>query len=123
MCLSRIDEYPGNPTEGYKVFKKGIQGLYSPLFHVSESFPVGEWITDEYAEILRDDFNYPYLSGFHFFFGRKDAEDYLEPNEVIRKIKVKYVTATGINHSINDTVGVAVGVARMMYIEEDEDVE
>lgn len=124
MCLSIIDKRHRKIKESWKVFDD-FDGELSGIFYtLKKAYPENKWIEDPSIGLV---WSYKYKTGFHFFFTKEDAEDYVcdlnnsfgyegsERHFVIRKIKVAGITATG-----KDSVGRSVGVARKIKILKEE---
>ena len=130
MCLDTIDKETKEVTEGWKVFYEKDEKHLSCLFYSISTgnieydvwfkdknrFPIIKRFVDAGCRIIEQ----KYKPGFHFFLTKKAAESYIAygfihmrtaKKVVIKKVKVKKITATGMQ------CGYASGVAREMLIE------
>uniref|UniRef100_A0A6M3XPJ8 Uncharacterized protein n=1 Tax=viral metagenome TaxID=1070528 RepID=A0A6M3XPJ8_9ZZZZ len=119
MCLSTIDKKTKNWKVGYKVFDKYKNKLYPLYYNTSRPFKVNEWIKNPlkitiYLFKVSDTFFERYETGFHFYRYKEDAEKFIYSNRVVRKVKVRKLTATGTQD------GYKVGVAQEMLILKEE---
>jgi len=116
---------------GWKIFIQGgsESKLYAEYFgSLADSWPIGKWITALETEIHASDSS-PYISGFHFFLPREDADTWLRVSEnsslwafnskAVCSVKVRGVHTEGIQVVIADHVyhSLPTFVAREMMIE------
>jgi len=118
MCLKIVDKDTKEVTEGWKVFKVSDDKLYGT--YIPYKFETNKWIKDSSNYFIELNKNIKYRTGFHFYLNKKDAEDEArywriwnkKHKFVIKKVKVRNVTATGKQNSHR------VGVAREIFIED-----
>jgi len=105
MCLETIDKKPKKHDVGYKIFKENVEGKYeTPIIEVG-SYRIGKTYN---AKIHNDPLpkfeigigRQKYKAGFHYYLKMKDAKKVCGDSEVVIRIKVKNILATGsqFNH-------------------------
>lgn len=111
MCLDVVDKETRNFKHGWKIFTLENGKLYGQFYNTKEyfnSYPKHEWIEDvEVGYITSDISDVRYPRGFHFYKTRKEALSAVTPelNEIIKKIKVDRIVASGKQD--NNIIGVA----------------
>jgi len=119
MCLDIIDKETKQVTEGWKIFEAVDNGLIGVYFKYL--LKPNKWIEDQLYYVIFSVCNEIYKTGFHFYLDKKDAKKgirrLLKLNSrrklKIYKVKVKNITATGIQENLK------IGVARKIFIEEE----
>ena len=121
MCLCEVDKKTKEVTEGWKVFKIKGNKLHG-LFY-SFNFETNKWLKDnKYYSIGLH--NMEYKTGFHFYFNKKDAKKYIDRHlyniTMFKKlkIKVKNITATGLQYCSDIKSFINIDTAREIYIED-----
>ena len=117
MCLCTIDKKTKQAKEGYKIFERYNNKLYSVYMTSKGCFKTGEWIYDDEVMNIETSNGEFYKTGFHFYFDKTDAmqtstllNNY---NYIVKKNKVKNIVASG-----KGFFDQRVGVARSMFIED-----
>jgi len=116
MCLSTIDKKTKDWKVGYKVFTLQDKKLFPIYYGTTIPFEENKWIRDINNSFIEIKDNEKYKTGFHFFRYKKDAKIFVtyRSSRVIRKVKVRSLTATG-TQGISET-----GVAKEIFITGEE---
>lgn len=116
MCLDTVDKETKDFKYGWKVFRKERGKLYSVIYDIRyKAYPVNEWISDKKRrKILSNCLTY-YPKGFHFYKTREQARRNCRAGEIVKKIKVKNIVASGTEYLVFDNRR-TVGVAKEMLI-------
>ena len=116
MCLSYVDEKPIKHQYGYKIFKYEYQYFTNIYQYNSTKYKLGEtYIAEQeafYSKLTEYNVNgRSYLAGFHYYRYFKNAMKLRKIGQVVVKIKVSKILATGINEDV------AVGVSNIIKLE------
>jgi len=108
MCLTRLDKKTYKCRVGYKIFDESIIGekcFYSP-YYPKYLMKIGRTYIDRKNNFIWFDPKVRYETGFHFYLDKETALNWCyHPHQVVIKIKVKKVVATGYQGKLR--VGVA----------------
>ena len=121
MCMDWVDEVTKQSKIGYKVFRLHNGKLENLFFNIKDlkKFNEGRWVKS-HSNNFHYACNRRYRSGFHFFYNYDDAVTYLFPefNEVIMKIEVKNIIASGYLDIIKHTnsISLKTGVAEKIKL-------
>ena len=95
MCLDRLKKIPIRGRIGWKVFdKKTRLSFESPIYN-DVRYVVGRWYEAESNPIQTDCSPGKYLSGFHIYLNRDDAESASYHATGIRRVQFSGILATG----------------------------
>jgi hypothetical protein len=131
MCLYKIDKKTRKASFGWKVFSKSQQHpdykyVLPDLFYQGQSasisvvsqlwIPTEQWIEDKFKGEIFVETNEHYPAGFHVFKTYKQAKEWQEPGQIICKVLMEDIVASGTQWVISKTPAI-VFVARKIYIE------
>ena len=125
MCLSLITKllpgtFSGTYTTGYKVLEKTSgDGLTFPYCEPGREVRMSEMMIAK-LEVVETEDNGFYVSGFHVFPDRNEAENYCrtrywEPTAVLVEVEYDAVTTEGIQY-VRNRPDTRVVVARVMRV-------
>jgi hypothetical protein len=103
MCLRCLNKQK-RITEGWKVFEEKNNLLFSPIRGRGNYLPVGKWLDEKnyrfnpLIQTLRTDTEESYQTGWHVFVKKEDAEAWKSVFQIVRKVKVFMVVATGVQN-------------------------
>jgi hypothetical protein len=134
MCLYEIDKKIKKASFGWKVFDKSEQYpdyeyVAPDLFYYGQSvnrnvkfiasnllLPTEQWIEDKVKGKLFADTSGYYPTGFHVFKSYKQAKGWKEPHQIICKVLMEDIVASGAQWVIAKIPAI-VFVAKRIYIE------
>jgi hypothetical protein len=125
MCLKTVDKKTKKVEEGWKIFKKDMRPQYfqDRIMNMHSAFitpvPVGKWVQDFQDIILVSGCGVEYQTGFHFYFNKDIAITEMSNGDMLRKVKVRKVVATGVEYGFISSISY-VGVAREIFVIEEE---
>lgn len=132
MCLYQIDQKTRKASFGWKVFNKSqqhpdykyvlpdifYQGRLAFLSETSQLLiPTEQWIKDEVKCKIFAETNGHYPSGFHVFKTYKQAKNWKKQNQIICKVLMEDIIASGTQWVAIAEIPAIVFVARKIYIE------
>ncbi len=128
MCLYKVDKKTKKASFGWRVFAKSEQYpdykyIESDIFHHGQNnrlIPTERWIKDQKENKICSRTNEYYQTGFHVFRSYKQAQKWRESNQVICKVLIQDIVASGFQRVICDKPMAIVFVARRIYIEKPE---
>jgi len=99
MCLDSVTKKPKKHEVGYKLFQNLGDHFKSPVF-ATNSYHIGKTYDAKFGEkelrvmdtMLKGE---TYKAGFHYYLKRKDAKKLCNDDQVVIRIKVKNILATG----------------------------